>query len=92
MLSLEDARRILRVSSDALDPEIQMLLDSARADMLRAGLPESVVDGDGPLVANAAACWCKAKFGYDNSEAERFQKDYRDMVCDLLNSSYEVSE
>jgi hypothetical protein len=92
MLSLEDARRILRVSSDALDPEIQMLLDSARADMLRAGLPESVVDGDGPLVANAAACWCKAKFGYDNSEAERFQKDYRDMVCDLLNSSYEVGE
>lgn len=88
MLSLEDARRILRVSSDALDPEIQMLLDSARADMLRAGLPEALVDGDSPLVASAAACWCKAKFGYDNDEAPRFQQDYRDIVCDLVNSSY----
>lgn len=90
MLSLEDARRILRVSSDALDPEIQMLLDSARADMLRAGLPEALVDGESPLVASAAACWCKAKFGYDNDEAPRFQQDYRDIVCDLRNSSYEV--
>ncbi len=88
MLALEDAKRVLRVTSDLMDGEVSMLLDAARADMLRAGVPAATLDGPSPLVAHAAALFCKSRFGYDNSEAARFEECYRAAVCDLVNSSY----
>lgn len=86
MSLFDDIKTILRVSGDAFDPEVRLLIDACKRDMVRAGVPNGTVVEEGPLVRNAVACWCKANFGYDNPEAERFDRSYRQALCDLLNS------
>ena len=77
----------LRVSSDAMDAEVWALAEAAAADMERVGIPRSYIDECGPLVRQAVACFCKARFGGDNPDAERFEQTYRQCVCDLMNSA-----
>lgn len=88
---LDDIRLITRTSTKALDSELSMLIEAAKRDMVRVGVREELVNPDDdadidPLVKQAIACYCKAHFGYDNSEARRFSQSYRQTVCDLMNS------
>ena len=95
MALLDDMRVALRVSSVAFDGEIQTLIDSAIEDMTRVGIDPSYIEpeeGDMPaLVRSAITCYCKGHFGYDNDEAKRFLASYRQVVCDLLNSTHNLS-
>lgn len=92
---LDEMKPILRVTSDAFDSEIELLIRSAVADMRRVGIVESYLEPEDnnypPLVKSAIACYCKARFGYDNDEADRFDASYRQIVTDLLNSSSNVA-
>lgn len=83
-------KTVLRVSADAYDAEIQMLIDSALCDLRRVGIREEVIEEGNPLVRKAVCCYCKANFGYDNSDASFFDKAYRQTVIDLLNSKANV--
>lgn len=97
MALIDDIRKSLRLTTDALDSEVQMLADSALYDMERVGVDPDLlsVDDEGslenPFVKNAVTCYCKAHFGYDNAEADRFDESYRRIVCDLLNSSRNIA-
>lgn len=96
MALLDDMKVALRVSGDAFDGEIQTLIDSATDDMLRVGIdPAYVTPEDASetpaLVRSAITCYCKAHFGYDNDEASRFNASYRQIVCDLLNSTHNTA-
>lgn len=97
MALIDDIKLSLRLSTDAMDSEVQMLVDSALYDMERVGVDPDLllVDGDDNLanafVKNAVTCYCKAHFGYDNGEADRFDESYRRIVCDLLNSSRNIA-
>ena len=96
MALLDDMKLVLRVSTDAYDSEVNLLIEAAKADMLRVGvLPDMVNppvgEDEAPLVIQAIACYCKAHFGYDNSEAARFERSYRQTVTDLLNSSANIA-
>lgn len=84
----EQVKVSLRVTSDMLAPEVDALVAAAKADMKRVGVPDSMLSEDetDPLVAAAVTLYCKSRFGYDNSEASRFEKSYRQCVVDLLNS------
>ena len=93
MALLDDIKVALRLSSDAFDAEVEMLVAAALQDMGRVGLELPAADDiDDPMVKQAVACYCKAHFGYDNAEAPRFDESYRRIVCDLMstpsNSSY----
>lgn len=84
----DDVKVALRVTSDKMDPEVDILIAAALADMERIGvrkhlLQEGTMD---PLVRWAVVLYCKANFGFDNSDASRFQSAYRQMVKDILNS------
>lgn len=94
MSLVDDMKLSLRVMTDKLDAEVSMLVDAALADMARVGvrvellerdLNGNLVSGDA-LVKQAVACYCKARFGFDNDEAPRFDESYRRSVCDLINS------
>ena len=88
MSMFDDIKIVLRVSTDALDPEVRMLINAARADMVRVGIDEDrVEDESDPLVKQAVACWCKGHFGFDNPDAEFYDRSYRQCVADMLNSS-----
>lgn len=81
-----DLKVALRVTSDAMDAEVWALAEAALADMERVGVPRAYLERGGPLVRCAVACFCKARFGGDNPDAERFEEAYRQHVCDLMNS------
>lgn len=93
MAIFDDIKTSLRVTSEAFDEEIKLLIDSARADMERVGVnPALLVEGEeGALVKMGIYCYCKAKFGYDNEDAAYFEKSYRQTVADILNSSENVA-
>lgn len=87
---------ILRVKSNALDAEVDMLIDAAKADMIRVGVRPELVDPSSdteiePMVKQAIACYCKSNFGYDNEEATRFRSSYYQTVADLMNSPANVA-
>ena len=86
MISTDDIKKHLRVSSSAFDAEIELCVNSACEDMLRVGVPESFVYGGSSLVDMAIVYYCKANFGFDNDEAPRFEKLYRKAVIDMSHS------
>lgn len=85
---LESVKRALRVTVSDFDEEIQDLIDAAKRDLEIAGVAkDKIVDTD-KLIKRAIITYCKANFGYDNPEAERFQQSY-DMLKQHLSLSYD---
>lgn len=88
-MGLHDTVRVaLRVKSEALEPEIDALVESCLQDMRRVGVPEDMLTEEtpDPLVVLAVITWCKGHFGYDNSEASRFLNSYRETLHSIMNS------
>ena len=79
---LDKVKLALRVSGDIFDMEIQDLIDAAKLDLNISGVVKT--DEKDALIQRAIIVYCKANFGYDNNEAERFQKSY-DMLKQHLS-------
>ena len=77
---LEKVKLALRIKSNSLDLEIQDLIESAKADLNISGVKN--LDEEDPLIIQAVKTYCKANFGYDNKDSEKYQKSY-----DLLKQS-----
>jgi uncharacterized phage protein (predicted DNA packaging) len=74
---LEDVKKSLRVSNTAFDDEITDLMEEAKADLVQSGLSSVIVQKDNdPLIKRAIKTYCKAHFGIDNPQADRFQQSY----------------
>ena len=79
---LDKVKLALRVSGTVFDLEIQDLIDAAKLDLQISGVVK--VDEEDALIQRAIIVYCKANFGYDNNEAERFEKSY-DMLKQHLS-------
>ena len=77
---LEKVKLALRIKSNSLDLDIQDLIESAKVDLSIAGVKN--LDEDDPLIIQAIKTYCKANFGLDNKDSEKYQKSY-----DLLKQS-----
>lgn len=88
----DSIKTVLRISSDAMDSEVYGIIGAAVNDMLTKGVSPvwlgTDVDELPPLAKQAVVFYAKAHFGYDNSEADRFQGSYDSTVCTILNSSH----
>jgi len=76
---LDEVKTALRISADntVFDSEIVTLIDAARLDLIQAGVkPDKVENTDDALIKRAIITYCKAHFGYDNPEADRFNDAY----------------
>lgn len=77
MLLLDDVKLALRVTNNALDSEITDLIAAARQDLILSGISSERANSDtDTLIKRAIISYCKANFGYDNPEADRFQQSY----------------
>lgn len=85
MALLDEVKVALRVTSDAFDTEIQGLIEAAKRDLNRVGVDVALINSD-PLAKMAVVLFAKSRFGYDNSDASRFEDAYRQTVVDILNS------
>lgn len=73
---LNDIKDSLRVSGDDLNIEITDLIDAAKADLILSGVHKDKINDTDPLIKRAVTVYCKANFGYDNNEADRFNNSY----------------
>lgn len=88
MALLDDARTAVRVMSDATDGELLALIAASVEDMKRLGVREELLEEESmsPIAKHAVICFCRAFYGYDNPEAERFHEAYRLAVTALMHS------
>ena len=64
----------LRIKSSAFDEEIIGLINSAKIDLRISGVVN--IDKEDPLIQHAIKIYCKANFGLDNKDSEKYQKSY----------------
>lgn len=94
MALLDDVKQALRISIDntIFDTEVNDLIGAARLDLIQSGVSADKVNLDtDPLIKRAIIVYCKANFGYDNPEADRFQKSY-DMLKQHLSLAGDYRE
>jgi hypothetical protein len=78
---LETVKTALRISNTRYDTEIIGLIDACKIDLGLAGVGKT--DETDALIVRAVILYCKASFGYDNPESEKFQKSYDLLKCSL---------
>lgn len=71
---LEEVRLALRISNTVYNDEIQGLIDAGKRDLEIAGVALPIETD--PLIKRAVILYCKAHFGYDNKDADRFLDSY----------------
>lgn len=79
---LDPIRLALRINSSAFDTEITDLIESAKLDLRISGIVK--IDETDPLIQQAIKIYCKANFGLDNKDSEKYQKSY-DMLKQHLS-------
>ena len=88
MSLIDDVKVSLRVVSDMTDVEVQGLIDAAMQDMRRVGIRAALLgDPMNPLAKSAVVMFCKASYGFDNSDSDRYWQRYHWAVTALMNSS-----
>lgn len=71
---LEKVRLSLRIKSYKLDDEINGLIEACKMDLSISGVRK--INEEDPIIQRAIILYCKANFGLDNKESERYQKSY----------------
>lgn len=90
MALLVDVKQALRLSTDALDTEVEDLISAAKDDLALAGIITATDDTDS-LIKRAIIYYCKANFGYENDEAERLYNSYEMIKTRLAMSTAHAS-
>lgn len=86
---LEKIRLALRIKSNKTDSDIQDLIDAAKLDLSISGV--KVIKEDDPLIIQAVKLYCKANYGLDNNESEKYLKAYDGLKTSLaLCGDYNV--
>lgn len=83
---IEEARKILRITTNAFDAEIQDLLDAAESDLVLAGVLSEKFTKDDPLIRRALLTYVKAHFGWNNTDHDRLIIAYATIKQHLLLS------
>lgn len=77
---LEDVKRELRITNTAYDQEVLDLIEAAKADLHIPQIdPLKIVDTE-PLIKRAIILYCKANFGLDNKDSEKYQAAYNNLA------------
>jgi hypothetical protein len=76
MAILDDVKVALRIAAAtaSFDSEITDLISAAKKDLELAGITKA--DESDALIKRAINTYCKAHYGYDNPDAERFLESY----------------
>lgn len=86
---LESIKLALRIKSSAFDEEIIELIESSKIDLKISGITN--INEEDPLVRQAIKTYCKANFGLDNKDSEKYQTSYESLKQHLsLCGDYNV--
>lgn len=71
---LNKIKLTLRISTDSFDEELRDLIDACKLDLKLSGVTN--IDEDDSLIKRAIILYCKANFGLDNKDSEKYEKSY----------------
>lgn len=75
---LNTVKKALRITHSGLDEaEITPLIEAAKKELEIAGVTN--IDESDPLIIRAVTVYCKANFGYDNPDSEKFQNAFNSL-------------
>ena len=77
---LEKVKLALRIKATSLDSEITDLIEACKIDLSISGI--KVINDTDPIIQRAIIVYCKANFGLDNKDSEKYQLSY-----DMLKQS-----
>lgn len=77
---LEKVKLSLRIKSNILDLEIEDLIEACKIDLSISGVKK--IEESDPIINRAIILYCKANFGLENKDSDKYQKSY-----DLLKQS-----
>ena len=83
---IDAVKLALRITTDAFDDELEMLINSCKIDLNLAGV--NIINENDDRIRNAICLYCKANFGY-RDDSQKFQNAYislRDSMA--LSSKY----
>jgi hypothetical protein len=80
---LDIIRDRLRINNREYDEEIMLLISSCKLDLESSGVASSLIEEECSLIKSAIILYCKANFGFDNADAEKFQKSYESLKIKL---------
>lgn len=84
---LDKVKTALRISHTKLDDDIQLSIDAAEAEMIRAGVDAESVDTDDPLIAKAVITFVKQFYANDQTEAEKYAAAWQMQLDNLRKSA-----
>lgn len=72
---LNKIKLALRISTDIFDEELRDLIDACKSDLGLSGITN--VNEDDSLIKRAIILYCKANFGLENKDSEKYEKSYK---------------
>jgi hypothetical protein len=81
MALVDDVKTSLRITSTAFNDEIQSLIDACLLDLEYSGLVNISQTDD--LIVQAVKTYCKANFGLENKDSEKYDKSYQLQVSKM---------
>ncbi len=90
---LDAVKTALRITAEAFDEEITGLMEAARLDLRLSGVTAAKLDesAEDPLINQAVTVYCKAHFGLNNEDSEKYQRVY-DLIKVRLTLAAEYTE
>lgn len=77
---LEKVKLALRIKINSFDNEIEDLIEACKIDLSMSGVKK--INENDVIIQRSIIVYCKANFGLDNKDSEKYQKSY-----DLLKQS-----
>lgn len=71
---LEKIKQSLRIKNNAFNGEIMDLINACKKDLETAGVKN--IDEEDSLIIQAVKTYCKANYGLDNKDSEKYQASY----------------
>lgn len=88
---LEKIKLSLRINNSAYDDEITDLINACKKELELAGIASSNIDEDDEMIIRAVTLYCKANFGFDNNDADRYITSYESIKTFLCtNTQYKA--
>ena len=86
---LEKVKLALRIKSNKTDGDILDLIEACKLDLTTAGVKK--INENDALIIQAVKLYCKANYGLDNKDSEKYLKAYQSLKDSLaLCGDYNV--
>lgn len=92
-MALQDEVKLeLRIKNTAFDNEIAGLIAEAKMKIKLCGVLATKVDTPDALVSRAIKLYCKANFGLNNEDSDKYEKSFIALVTHLTLSTEYIEE